>query len=225
MLCSRFEKKIVAAVDDAHLLETDRKLKQHLQKCPDCRGLYEELRLENEYLIDAGRAFALPAGIDERIISSLPPMIKPAPARRYRPLAAAAAACVLILLIVIIYPKPYVAEVARLEGRIQVKTLTGWKDLEEGSSIRDKALLRTLEDSEARIVFKEGNYIRFEPESSIYLGARVHKQYDHIYRLEYGSIWARVSHNYHGEFYIETPNALIIRVLGTEFNVTAVPDR
>jgi FecR protein/Putative zinc-finger len=224
MLCSKFEKRIVAAVDDGFLLESDKRLKVHLDQCPECRALLEELKRENEFLVDAGAAFALPSGIDDRIIANLPTTVTKISTIPYRYLAYAVAACVLVLLTVLIYPNSNVAKVANLEGTIQVKTITGWKDLEEGSSIRDKAVLRTLEGSQARIVFEEGNYIRFEPESSIYLGARVHKQYDHIYRLEYGSIWAKVAHNYNGQFYIETPNALVIRVLGTEFNVRAVPD-
>ena len=225
MLCSKFEKRIVAAVDDGFLLQSDKRLKEHLDQCPDCSALYEELKHENEFLVDAGASFALPSGLDERIIANLPATATKISAMPYRFLAYTAAACVLILLTVLIYPESHVAEVANLEGRLQVKTLTGWKDLEEGASIREKAVLRTLKDSEAKIVFEEGNYIRFDPNSSIYLGARVHKEYDHIYRLEYGSIWAKVAHNYNGEFYIETPNALVIRVLGTEFNVTAVPQK
>jgi len=223
MLCSKFEKKIFAAIDDSYVLESDSRTKKHLEECPDCKALYKELLLENEYLTDAGAAFTLPSGLNERIINRLESATAPVYAKPYRKLGLAMAAAAVIVLIVLVYPQPYVAEVADLEGRLQVKKLTGWKDLEEGSSIRAKSVLRTLEDSEAKIVFKEGNFIRFEPDSSMYLGAHVHKQYDHIYRLEYGSIWATISQNFDGDFYIETPNALVIRVIGTEFNVRATP--
>ena len=223
MSCRKIEKKIIAAIDSKHLLQTDSELKKHLQKCPRCKALYDQLLLEDDYLIDAGKSFSLPAGLAEKIIAALPPRTKPKPKRTLQALRYAVAACALVLIVLFLYPKPPIAKVESLTGRLQLKTFFGWRELREEDSVRDRAVLRTLAHSEAKIVFKEGNYLRLDAESSVHLGARIYKDLNHIYRIEYGNIWAKVAHNYDGEFYIETPNALIIRVLGTEFNVRATP--
>ena len=224
MSCKNIEEKIFAAIDNQYLLQSDNELKKHLQECSTCKALYEQLLFEDEYLIDAGASFRAPAGIEEKIISRLPSIAKAKPRKSYGWLRYAAAACIVLLIAIIFYPEPRVAKVEAIQGRLQKKTILGWRDLEKGDSVQDKAVLRTLANSKATIVFEEGNYLRLDPESSLYLGARVHKELDHIYRIEYGSIWAKVHHNYDGEFYIETPNALIIRVLGTEFNVRIIPE-
>ena len=224
MLCSKFKKKIFAAVDNSDMLESNPKLKQHMTDCSKCRTFYDMLVFENRCLFDAGEAIDVPETLEESIAARLPENAITQRRRSWSKLAYATAACLIVLLIVLIYPQRRAAELVDLEGTIQVDTLFGWKNLSTGDAVRKNAVLRTLEDSKAKVLFPEGNYIRLEPESSIYLGARVHKQYDHIYRLEYGSIWAKVAHNYDGEFYIETPHALVIRVLGTEFNVRTVSE-
>lgn len=225
MGCKRFKKKLIAAVDDGYLLESDPRLKKHLGVCPTCKTFYEELLRENEYLVNTGKSFAAPSGLNEKIIKSLPLVLPSRPIAFYRLLRYAVPACVLIFLAILLFhPRPRIGYVEWVRGPLQKKTLFGWKELYKRDIVHEKALLRTLAASRAKIVFEEGNYLRLEPESSVYLGARVHLDKDHIYRIEYGSIWAKVAHNYDGEFYIETPNSLIIRVLGTEFNVQALPD-
>ena len=91
MDCKKFEERLVAAVDNKYLLESDPELNKHLEQCPDCKALFAELVLENEYLIDAGSSFEVPSGLDEKIIANLPvlPEKRSIPAYRWLVYAAA----------------------------------------------------------------------------------------------------------------------------------------
>ena len=160
MDCKKIEGKVIAAVDDKYLLQSDGELKEHLEQCPRCRTFYEQLLLENEYLIDAGASFMPPAGLDARIISKLPPMAHAKHRRTYRRLRLAAAACIVVIIAVIfLYPKHRVGTVELVKGHLQIKTLLGWRNLDQGDSVRDKVVLRTIADSRAK---KEGSkYVQF----------------------------------------------------------------
>ena len=52
MRCKKIERRIFAAVENKYLLESDDRLKKHLEGCSRCRAFYEQLLLENEYLIE-----------------------------------------------------------------------------------------------------------------------------------------------------------------------------